>query len=157
MLLPLFEGLVPTTHFDGECAELADRHYSRRTVGARQFLYSGRKLVLRNADGSVVFGWMYPDATMRMDGQTGYNCAIFRNEQTARPASEIILEAEAWAVEKWGPNRGYTYVDPRHVKSPNPGYCFKLAGWRFVKRTADGKHLLVKDELAGVSGGTPTP
>jgi hypothetical protein len=91
---------------------------------------------------------MYPDATMRMDGQTGYNCAIFRNE-SPRPGSEIILEAERAAVAKWGPNRGYTYVDPRHVRSPNPGYCFKLAGWRFVKRTADGKHLLVKDKLDG--------
>jgi len=146
MLLPLTEGLIVTTGFDGECAELADRHYSRRTVGARQFLYSGRKLVLRDTESRVVFGWMYPDETMRMDGQTGYNCAIFRNE-SQRPGSEIILEAERAAVAKWGPNRGYTYVDPRHVKSPNPGYCFKLAGWRFVKRTADGKHLLVKDEL----------
>jgi len=146
MLLPLFDGLVKTTHFDGECAELADRHYSRRTPGARQFLYSGRKLVLRDAVGLIVFGWMYPDAEMRMDGQTGYNCAIFRNEST-RPGSDIILEAERAAVAYWGPNRGYTYVDPRHVKSPNPGYCFKLAGWYFVKRTADGKHLLVKDTL----------
>ena len=119
----------------------------RRTRGARQFLYSGRKLVLRDAAGLVVFGWMYPDETMRMDGQTGYNCAIFRNEQHERRASDIILEAERAAVEKWGPNRGYTYVDPRHIKSANPGYCFKLAGWRFVKRTADGKHLLVKDQL----------
>jgi hypothetical protein len=147
VLLPLSDGLVETTGFDGECAELADRHYSRRTVGARQFLYSGRKLVLRDAAGLIVFGWMYPDAAMRMDGQTGYNCAIFRNE-SRRPGSEIILEAEDMAVAKWGPNRGYTYVDPAHVKSPNPGYCFKLAGWRFVKRTQDGKHLLVKDELA---------
>jgi len=148
MLLPLVgSGLVPTTHFDGECAELADRHYSRRTLGARQFCYSGRKLVLRNADATVLFVWMYPDHAMRMDSQTGYNCAIFRNEQTERMASEIILEAERAAVEKWGPNRGYTYVDPRHVKSVNPGYCFKLAGWQFVRRTSKGKHLLEKAEL----------
>jgi hypothetical protein len=150
MLLPLFEGLVRTTHFDGECAELADRHYSRRTVGARQFCYSGRKLVLRDSDGLVLFVWMYPDPSMRMDGQTGYNCAIFRNEST-RHSSEIILEAEREAVAKWGPNRGYTYVDPRHVKSANPGYCFKLAGWRFVRRTGDGKHLLEKPQLAATA------
>ena len=67
------------------------------------------------------------------------------HNESARPGSEIILEAETHATVKWGPNRMYTYVDPRHVKSPNPGYCFKLAGWRFVKRTADGKHLLVKE------------
>jgi len=145
MLLPLSEGLVATGRFDGECAELADRHYSRRTVGARQFLYSGRRLVLRDNAGLVLFAWVYPDAALRMDGQTGYNCAIFRNE-SARPGSQIVLEAERAAFAKWGPNRCYTYVDPKHVKSPNPGYCFKLAGWKFVKRTADGKHLLVKEQ-----------
>lgn len=147
MLLPLFDGLVRTTHFDGECAELADRHYSRRTVGARQFCYSGRKLVLRNNEGTVLWVWMYPDDALRMDGQKGYNCAIFRNESPRR-SSEIILEAERLAVERWGPNRGYTYIDPQKVRSPNPGYCYKLAGWRFVRRSAGGKHLLVKEALA---------
>ena len=143
-LLPFDEGLTSTTHFDDEMRQLADRHYSRRTVGARQFLYSGRKLVLRDAAGLVLFGWMFPDPEKRMDDQTGYNCAIFRNE-SARRSSDIILEAEVWAVMKWGPNRFYTYVDPSKIRSSNPGYCFKVAGWHFVRRTADGKHLLVKE------------
>jgi hypothetical protein len=132
-----------TTHFDDECRQLADRHYSRRTVGARQFLYSGRKLVLRDADGLVLFAWMYPDPAMRMDGQVGYNNALFRNESTRR-SSDIILEAERLAVEKWGPNRAYTYIDPGKIASVNPGYCFKCAGWTFVRRSAEGKHLLEK-------------
>ena len=142
--LPFTNGLVRTTPFDQECRVLADRHYSRRTPGARQFCYSGRKLVLRNTEGSVLFVWMYPDPTMRMDGQTGYNCAIFRNESDRR-SSDIILEAERLAFEKWGPARMYTYVDPRKVRSKNPGYCFKRAGWHFVKQTKAGKHLLVKE------------
>src|SRR5262245_17925661 len=110
MKLPFTDGLVRTNHFDSDMSMLADRHYSRRTPGARQFLYSGRKLVLRNTEGTVLFGWVYPDPTMRMDGQKGYNCAIFRNESRRR-SSEIILEAERMAFEKWGPNRVYTYVD----------------------------------------------
>src|SRR3972149_3413891 len=113
-MLALFEGLIKTTHFDDEMRQLADRHYSRRTVGAKQFAYSGRKLVLRDAIGDVLFVWMYPDPAMRMDGQTGYNCAIFRNESTRR-SSEIILEAERFDIEKWGVGRGYTYVDPRKI------------------------------------------
>lgn len=152
MLLPLSEGLVATGRFDGECAELADRHYSRRTVGARQFVYSGRQLILRDAESLVLFAWVWPEVEYRMDGQNGYNCAIFRNEST-RPGSGIVLEAETAAVAKWGPNRMYTYVDPRYVQSPNPGYCFKLAGWKFVKRTKDGKHLLVK----ALPGAPPPP
>src|SRR6185503_18190417 len=80
MRLAFTDELIVTNHFDPEMAMLADRHYSRRTVGARQFLYSGRKLVIRDAAGDVLFGWLYPDESMRMDGQRGYNCAIFRNE-----------------------------------------------------------------------------
>jgi hypothetical protein len=144
MLLPLTDGLIRTTPFDNECALLADRHYSRRTVGARQFAYSGRKLVLRDAQGLVLFVWMFPDPAKRMDGQVGYNNAIFRNE-SARQSSEIILEAERHAVAKWGPNRAYTYIDPRKVQSANPGYCFKVAGWKRVGYSKDGKHLLAKE------------
>ena len=79
-----------------------------------------------------------------MDGQTGYSCAIFRNESPRR-SSDIILEAEELAFEKWGPNRLYTYVDPRQVKSRNPGYCFLCAGWVRAGFSKGGKLLLVKD------------
>lgn len=143
-MLAWTEGLMRTTHFDDEMRQLADRHYSRRTIGARQFLYSGRKLVLRNAEGTVLFAWMWPDESMRMDGQAGYNNALFRNE-SSRKSSDIILEAEQAAFERWGPNRLYTYVDPKAVRSPNPGYCFKVAGWKFVRLSAGGKHLLAKE------------
>lgn len=150
MLLPFTDSLIITTHFDREMAMLADRHYSRRTVGARQFLYSGKKIVIRDAFGDVLFGWVYPDELMRMDGQTGYNCAIFRNESVRR-SSDIILECEAIATARWGPNRMYTYVNPAKIKSVNPGYCFKQAGWRNVRNSdgtirvsKTGQHLLEK-------------
>lgn len=143
MLLSFTDGLVRTNHFDPEMAALADRHYSRRTVGARQFCYSGKKLVLRNCEATVLFVWMFPDVSLRMDKQSGYNCAIFRNE-SARPSSEIILEAETFAVQKWGPNRAYTFIDPRKIRSCNPGYCFKVAAWTFCGKTKSGKHILEK-------------
>lgn len=158
MRLPFTTGLIRTSHFDGEMAMLADRHYSRRTVGAKQFLYSGRKLVLRNTEGSVLFGWLYPDPTMRMDGQTGYNCAIFRNESD-RKSSDIILEAEQYAFEKWGPNRCYTYIDPKKTKIilalrnyPKMGirkgeriigFSYRKAGWKPLV-TKDGKPRVAK-------------
>jgi hypothetical protein len=138
-----------TTPFDPEMAALADRHYSRRSVGSRQFSYNGRKLVLRNSEGTVLWVWMFPDPAMRMDGQTGYNCALFRNE-SARRASEIILEAEAWAFEKWGVARLYTYIDPRKIRIvkrrgvPLPGFSFLKAGWCLVRDTRDGKLLFEK-------------
>jgi len=155
MLLPFTDGLIRTTHFDDEMRQLADRHYSRRTVGARQFCYSGRKLVLRNAEGTVLFIWMFPDPALRMDAQTGYNCAMFRRE-AGHCASDIILEAERWAFEKWGRNRLYTYIDPKKLRVLKrrgiefcrwpPGRCFLEAGWKFVRTTRDGKHLLAKEQ-----------
>jgi len=144
MFLPFTNGLIRTTHFDQECRMLADRHYSRRTVGARQFCSAARKLVLRDAKADVLFVWLWPYDEYRMDGQTGYNCAIFRNE-SCRLSSDIILEAEVLAFQKWGPNRLYTYVDPRKVRSQNPGYCFQMAGWKKAGFSKDGKVLLVKE------------
>ncbi len=124
-------------------AALADRHYSRRTVGSRQFMYSGRKLVIRDAAGTMLFGWMWPQTELRMDHQDGFFCSIFRNESPRR-SSDIILECEKLAIAKWGPNRMYTYVKPSAIKSVNPGYCFKCAGWQFAglssKRSQPSSH-----------------
>jgi hypothetical protein len=150
MFLPFNDDLIITTHFDPEMAALADRHYSRRTPGARQFLYSGRKIVIRNSQGTILFGWVWADDDKRMDGQVGYNCAIFRNE-SRELSSKIILTCEDIARSKWGANRMFTYVDPRKIRSVNPGYCFKQAGWvnarnadGTIRTSKDGKHLLIK-------------
>jgi hypothetical protein len=175
VFLPLTDGLMKTNHFDGEMSVLADRHYSRRTIGARQFLYSGRKLVLRNAEGSVLFGWIWAQDDKRMDGQTGYNCAIFRNE-SPRKASDIILEAEREAFEKWGPARLYTYIDPNKTASVTAlrnypkwgirkgerivGFCYRKAGWKPVlhkdgrpRLSLKGQWLFVKPYHAQTDGG----
>lgn len=146
LLLPFDNGLVRTTHFDQDCRRLADRHYSRRpgSIGKSQFCYSGRKLVLRDALGQVVFVWVWPQDDKRMDGQFGYNCAIFRNESD-RKASDIILEAEKAAVAKWGPGRAYTFVDSRKIRrTRQPGRCFIKAGWKYAGLTKSGKHILEK-------------
>ena len=112
-------------------------------------MYSGRKIVIRNAEGTILFGWIYPDPSLRMDNQTGYYCSIFRNE-SSRLSSEVILECECIAVEKWGPNKAYTFIDPRKIKSCNPGFCFKKAGWKFEGVTKSGKHILAKTLSGGV-------
>jgi hypothetical protein len=110
-----------------------------------QFAYSGRKLVLRDAPGTVLFVWMYCDLELRMDGQAGYYCSIFRNE-SSRLSSEIIIEAVMLAFAKWGPNRVFTYVDPRKIRSSNPGYCFQMAGWKKLGLTKRGDKLLLAKE-----------
>jgi hypothetical protein len=155
MMLPLVDTLIVTTPFDADCAALADRHYSRRTHGSPQFAGSGRKIVLRDCAGLVLFVWKWDVDLVhrpRWDGEVGYNNVLFRNE-SKRVASGIILEAERHAVEKWGPNRGFTYIDPRKVPAtmvrgyPVWGWCFYKAGWSFVRLSKDGKHLLAKELL----------
>jgi hypothetical protein len=157
MLLQFTPGLVRTTHFDDECRQLADRHYTRRpgSIGKRQFCYSGRKLVLRNAEGTVLFVWMWPQADKRMDGREGYNCAIFRNE-SSRPSSEIILEAERAATDRWGSGPAYTFIDARKLATkrchgaeycPLPSRTYVRAGWTHTGFTATGKHVFEKGLL----------
>lgn len=133
--------LIVTTKFDIEMSKLADRHYPRRVHGDRQFMPPGKTIVIRDGLGLIVFGWSWQQ--FRWDGESGYNCSIFRNE-SGRLSSEIILECEAIAVTRWGVNRMFTYVDPGEVRSPNPGYCFKVVGWKFVRENQRGKHILAK-------------
>lgn len=151
MMLPFTDRLIVTSTYDAEMSMLADRHYSRRTIGARQFMSNGRKIVLRNTEGTVLFGWMFSEEKLRFDGQRGYCCSIFRNESRRR-SSDIILEAEQIAFKRWGRGRCFTYIDPTRVQVikvrgvPTPGFCFLKAGWKFAgvsKRS--GLHLLVKE------------
>lgn len=142
MLLPYYqEGLVRTTRCDPECAQLADRHYSRQTLGHPAFVGPGRSVVLRDAPGSVLFVWLAEQ--FRLDGQRGWACTLFRNESQRR-SSEIILEAERIVLDLWGPNRLFTFVNASKIASVNPGYCFLCAGWRRAGFTKGRLHILDK-------------
>jgi hypothetical protein len=143
--------LVPTSHYDQECRELADRHYNRQSPGAPQFAGNGPKLVLRDTDGLVVWVWLN-ERHQRWDGQAGYYCQLFRNE-SPRLSSLIVLEAEQHAISKWGPCRMFTYVDPSQVRSTNPGYCYLAAGWHpHGYSKSRGRRLLVKYDECDFSG-----
>ncbi|MFN8468262.1 MAG: hypothetical protein U0X20_22070 [Caldilineaceae bacterium] len=135
-------GLWMLTH-DGDprAFELATHHYTfhhytdrrRDRDGYRNrrlFVGPGEKLVLLTHDALALFVWR---RFISKDGQAGVNCAVFRNEGAfcgQVPSSRLILAAEVWARARWGEVRLYTYVDPRRVRSGNPGFCFKAAGWR---------------------------
>src|SRR4051812_30281114 len=68
---------------DPRARRLADRHYSRRTPGAAEFLYAGRTLVLLGTDERAVWGAIHH---LRPKGDAMvWRCAIFRDE---RPDAE---------------------------------------------------------------------
>lgn len=85
-----------------------------------------------------------------MNGLDGWTCTIFRNEGF-RYSSELILDAELAIAEfgyDCGPSGFITYVWDKKVQSRNPGYCFKLAGWRRTGRSADKRKTLLQKPFA---------
>lgn len=135
--------------FDPNACALADRHYSRRTIGSPQFMPPGQTLVLLTPERDAVFGWWRPAphcGIQAMNGLDGWTCTIFRNEG-ARRSSELILDAEERLITSGydiGPDGLITYIWDRRIKSSNPGYCFKCAGWKTSGRSADGRKTLLQ-------------
>ena len=139
------------------CVALADRHYSRRKVGSPQFMPPGQTLCLVTAKGDAVFGWHrpHPDSGLvSMSGLDGWTCTIFRNE-SRHLSSHLILEAEVVLASRYdcGPDGLITYVWDCKVRSCNPGFCFKRAGWATFGRSKDGKKSLLRKpfEFAGIA------
>lgn len=128
---------------------MADRHYSRRTIGSPQFMPPGETLILLTAGADAVFGWWRPhpaSGLKSMNGLDGWTCTIFRNEGSHR-SSELILAAEAELLATGvsiGPDGFITYVWDSRIRSANPGYCFKCAGWKVTGKSADGRKTLLQ-------------
>jgi hypothetical protein len=126
--------------------ELYERHYSAyRYKDGRErklFVGPGEKLVLMTEDRDALFVWR---KFIDRSGQNGVNCAAFRNESGVR-SSDLIKEAVKLGRKRWPGERFYTYVNPKKIKSSNPGYCFKAASWKFCGKTKSGLIIL---EYAG--------
>ena len=105
--------------------------------------------MLLTDQNDAVFGWWRPDPSSglrAMNNLDGWTCTIFRNEGDTR-SSELVLDAELAMAEFGygiGPDGMLTYVWDRKVRSANPGYCFKCAGWKAIGRSADGRKTLLQ-------------
>lgn len=133
---------------DSRARAMFERHYScyryRDGRVVRRFVGPGEYIALMTLAEDALFVWR---KFRPADGQQGVNCAVFRNEGRVR-SSTLILEAEDIAWRRWPGVRFYTYVDAGAVASRNPGYCFKMAGWRVCGRTArHGLLILEKQAL----------
>ena len=128
------------------------RHYSAkknapwRRPGNTNSVGPGEPMALLTVAGDAAFIWLR-NTTERFDRQEGVCCTLFRNESPYL-SSELILEAEQLAWARWPGARLFTYVDPAEVASPNPGYCFKCAGWRRCGASQTGKLLFEKPSPA---------
>lgn len=133
---------------DDDAREIFRRHYSYRPYAdgrdPKQFCGPGEKMVLLNENGTALFVWrLFRSA----DGQEGINCAVFRNEDASALSSALILEAEIAAWTRWPPQRLFTYVNPRKIKSRNPGFCFLAAGWQRAGETKWNRLLILEKPL----------
>jgi hypothetical protein len=131
---------------DMNVRQMLNRHYSanhyRDGRKVRLSAGPGEKMILQTCDGRAVFIWR---KFIDKSGQEGINCAMFRNEAPELYlSSNLIHEAETLAWERWPGERLYTYVNPRKIKSINPGYCFQVAGWSKCGKSTKGLIILEK-------------
>jgi hypothetical protein len=123
------------------CYQYADRRRDQYGYRARFLIVGpGEKLVLLAPAGDALFVWR---KFIDRSGQSGVNCAVFRNESD-RLSSELIRSAETRAWRRWPGERLYTYVNGEKVRSPNPGYCFQMAGWKKSGRSGGGLIIFQK-------------
>lgn len=137
-----------SNRFDPAAAAIADRHYSRQKIGSPQFVPPGRCMVLtagHPARALWVTSWQFARFT-KHEWAGMWVCSIFRNEG-AGLSSDLIIQAVA--ATRWYSDHGplswrgatapsggmITFVKPSAIKSRNPGYCFKKAGFRLVGQT----------------------
>jgi hypothetical protein len=130
-----------------------DRHYSRYRYadGRKPRLYvgPGEKMVLLTPCACALFVWR---KFISADGQQGVNCAVFRNEG-AGLSSELIRSVDDLAWRRWPGERHFTYVNPRRIRSTNPGFCFIKAGWSKCGITK-WKRLLILERIPEALGAT---
>lgn len=140
---------IETDKGDPAARELADRHYTRQSIGARMFTRPGynQVLIAEQANGRrAVFVWWRPKwesgikGTERFDRLRCIECTIFRNETRFR-SSDLILEAISCLLT-WDRANDTDWKDGiitavnsiktsggRSISSP-PGMCFRAAGFR---------------------------
>lgn len=130
---------------------LADRHYNRQKIGAKQFVPPGRCLVLRTFTQDAFWITSYPFAQyVKHAWAVAWVCSAFRNESAIR-SSELIAEAVRATRAVWpDPELGMiTFVDTDKVKAKrDPGRCYLKAGFVNVGHTKGGLVALQLSEAS---------
>ena len=156
---------------DPRAVALYRRHYSSKAKSdnSHGFVGPSKRMILMTIQCDALFVWVNYIApqdrigvrdkrTQRRledgtrtggygdNGQRGLMCSVFRNEGLLL-SSSLILEAEELAIARWNPSRFFTYVWDTKIKSVNPGYCFKKAGWKTCGRNTDGRLTILEKIL----------
>lgn len=119
--------------------ELIQIHFLQATFRKVQKINPANRLILLSTCGRSFFIW----GISEISGTSAVQCMLFRNTST-NLSSKMISDAEKRATNKWPEQQLFVIINSKDVKSVNPGYCFKRAGWQFVKKLRAAQHLLVK-------------
>ncbi|MED4285336.1 hypothetical protein P4679_25775 [Priestia megaterium] len=139
----VFGPWIQTHNCDEAGRKLADRHYSRQTIGAARFTRPGKNLVLRTAEGDAVWATWY--GKFRRDGLDACECTIFRNESSYLSSYLISYACLASFLHAGKGNLKdgiITYVDDSKVNSVNPGFSFRSVGFKYIGRTKKNKLMI---------------
>ncbi len=129
---------------DPRARRLADRHYNRQTLGAKQFVPTGSCLVLLTDDADAVWVTSWPKAEYVQHAWAGaFVNSLFRREELCPyRASQLITAATAATRARWPqvPDLGIvTFVNADKVRRKrDPGRCYRRAGWHLVGTTRAG-------------------
>jgi hypothetical protein len=128
---------------DPRSAALADRHYNRQKVGAKQYVPPGACLCLR-VDDLAVWVTSWPKAEYVKHAWAGaWVNSLFRNEG-AGLSSDLIVEAVAATRALWTPPPLgiVSFVDASKTRRKrDPGRCYRRAGWSHVGFTKGGLYV----------------
>jgi hypothetical protein len=135
-----------TNRADPRAAKIADRHYNRQKPGTRQFTPPGRVIVLVTPEYDALWCTSAPYAQYVRHAWAGaWVCSLFRNE-SGHLSSDLIREAVAITRGIWPdvpPLGMVTFVDRSKTRPKrDPGYCYRMAGWRACGMTKGGLYAL---------------
>ena len=125
---------------DPAARELADRHYSRQSIGSAQFVPPGRCLVLKAPGAYWVTSWPFAEY-VKHAWAGAWICSAFRNESSVL-SSALISEAVSATRWYWGdaPDMGMvTFIDKGKVRKKRDwGRCYRRAGFAALSETTKG-------------------
>lgn len=142
---------------DPRARAVADRHYSRQTIGADGFVPPGLRFALWYDDGHGPALWT---ACYNLDptGTPRWRNTIFRNE-SAWLTSWLAMRATEVTFAVWLrryrvlPSVPFTTeidiaatADRRSKRNP-PGHCYFEAGWEFLRHVAASHGRPARDVL----------
>ncbi len=138
-----FDDLIPLADGESGLRAMVDAHYSARRYrdGRRpkKVVGPGQYLILSTPCRRFLI--IFRVSNRPIAGQMGVYLSFCRNLSPTK-TSLLIGTALREAWQRWPGAAVFTFVDPKKVRSPVAGYCFRRAGFRRVGRTKRGLLIL---------------